>query len=109
MKTGTGNAKSSSEPIVWDLTSSEVTQRVLYILSDASGALIIFGLLVVYFKMQTHQPISRDPDDQSSFVGAKKLIALVLLASLAVIATVFAIALTWVYNRTASGEIDSPS
>jgi len=74
------------EPIVWDLASSEVTRRVLYILSDASGALIIFGLLVVYFKMQTHQPISRDPDDQSSFVGAKKLIALALLASLAVIA-----------------------
>jgi hypothetical protein len=60
------------EPIVWDLTSSEVTRRVLYILSDASGALVIFALLVVYFNMQTHQPISRDPDDQSSFVGAKK-------------------------------------
>ena len=36
--------------------------------------------------MQTHQPISRDPDDQSSFVGAKKLIALALLASLVIIA-----------------------
>jgi hypothetical protein len=74
------------EPIVWDLNSGEVTQRVLYILSDASGALIIFGLLVFYFRMQRHQPISRDPDDQSSFVGAKKLIALALLASLALIA-----------------------
>jgi hypothetical protein len=74
------------EPIVWDLTSGEVTRRVLFIISDASGALIIFGLLVVYFRMQTHQPITRDPDDQSSFVGAKKLIALALLASLAVIA-----------------------
>ena len=63
-----------------------MTQRVFYILSDASGALIIFGLLVVYFKMQTHQPISRDPDVQSSFVGAKKLIALALLTSLAIIA-----------------------
>ncbi len=75
------------EPIVWDLASSEVTRRVLYILSDASGALVIFALLVVYFNMQTHQPISRDPDDQSSFVGAKKLIALALLASLVIIAT----------------------
>lgn len=74
------------EPIVWDLTSGEMTRRVLYILSDASGALIIFALLVIYFRMQTHQPISRDPDDQSSFVGAKKLIALVLLASLVLIA-----------------------
>jgi hypothetical protein len=173
------------EPIVWDLTSGEITRRVLYILSDASGALVIFGLLVIYFRMQTHQPISRDPDDQSSFVGAKKLIALALLASLAIIAaevawawlftgeehsffeifytllifadvlivlislrysvaypvvfryfgfavatvlirlaltaprvvdaglgvvaTVFAIALTWVYNRTAAGEFEAPS
>jgi len=48
--------------------------------------LVIFALLVVYFNMQTHQPISRDPDDQSSFVGAKKLIALALLGSLLIIA-----------------------
>ena len=84
------------EPIVWDLRSGEVTQRVLYILSDASGALVIFGLLVVYFRMQTHKPISRDSDDQSSFVGAKKLIALALLASLAVIAA----NVTWVCMST---------
>ena len=74
------------EPIVWDLSSGEITRRVLYILSDASGALIIFALLVIYFRMQTHQPITRDPDEKSSFVGAKKLIALVLLASLVLIA-----------------------
>jgi hypothetical protein len=173
------------EPIVWNLTSGEMTRRVLYILSDASGALVIFALLVVYFKMQTHQPITRDPDDQSSFIGAKKLIALALLASLVmiaaevvwtwvttsqehsffeifytllifadvlivlislrysvaypvvfryfgfavatvlirlaltaprvvdaglgVVATLFAIALTWVYNRTTTGEIESPT
>jgi len=173
------------EPIVWDLTSGEMTRRVLYILSDASGALVIFTLLVVYFKMQTHQPITRDPDDQSSFIGAKKLIALALLAGLVmiaaevvwtwvttsqehsffeifytllifadvlivlislrysvaypvvfryfgfavatvlirlaltaprvvdaglgVVATLFAIALTWVYNRTTTAEIESPT
>ena len=74
------------EPIVWSTTSGEITRRVLYILSDATGALIIFGLLAVYFRLQTHQPISSDPDDRTSFVGAKKLIALVLLASLLMIA-----------------------
>ena len=84
------------EPIVWDLTSGEITRRVLYILSDASGALVIFALLVIYFRMQTHQPISRDPDDQSSFVGAKKLIALALLASLVVIAA--EVVWTWVFT-----------
>jgi len=84
------------EPIVWDLTSGEISRRVLYILSDASGALVIFALLVVYFRMQTHQPISSDPDDQSSFVGAKKLIALALLASLVVIAA--EVAWIWLFT-----------
>jgi hypothetical protein len=174
-----------SEPIVWDVNSGEMTRRVLYILSDASGALVIFALLVIYFKILFHQPISSDPDDQSSFIGAKKFIALVLLASLLVIAanaawawvstgeehsffevfytllifadvlivlislrysaaypvvfryfgfavatvlirlaltaprvidaglgvvaTLFAIALTWVYNRTATGEFEAPT
>jgi len=84
------------EPIVWDLTSGEISRRVLYILSDASGALVIFALLVVYFRMQTHQPISSDPDDQSSFVGAKKLIALALLASLVVIAA--EVAWVWLFT-----------
>jgi hypothetical protein len=74
------------EPIVWSTTSGEITQRVLYIISDAAGALAIFGLLVIYFRLQTHQPITTDPDDQSSFIGAKKLIALALLASLLLIA-----------------------
>jgi hypothetical protein len=74
------------EPIVWGTTSSEITRRVLYIVSDAVGALAIFGLLVIYFRLQTHHPISQDPDDRSSFVAAKKLIAMLLLVSLAIIA-----------------------
>jgi hypothetical protein len=74
------------EPIVWSTTSSEITQRVLFIISDAVGALLIFGLLVIYFRLQTHRPISQDPDDRSSFVAAKKSIAVLLLVSLAVIA-----------------------
>jgi hypothetical protein len=74
------------EPIVWSTTSGEITQRVLYIISDAAGALAIFALLVVYFRLQTHRPITSDPDDQSSFIGAKKFIALVLLGSLLLIA-----------------------
>jgi hypothetical protein len=84
------------EPIVWDVTSSEITRRVLYIVSDAVGALAIFGLLVVYFRLQTHQPISQDPDDRSSFVAAKKLIALLLLVSLALIA----IDVSWLWIST---------
>lgn len=72
------------EPIVWDTTSGEITNRVLYILSDSLGALIIFALIVVYTRIQRHQPISDDADAQSSFVSSKKLIALMLLVFLAV-------------------------
>lgn len=70
------------EPIVWDATSAEITRRVLYILSDSLGALAIFALLVVYVRLQRHQPISADADEQRSFVLAKKAIALLLLGSL---------------------------
>jgi hypothetical protein len=84
------------EPIVWSATSGEITRRVLFIISDAAGALIIFGLLVVYFRLQTHQPISQDPDERSSFVAAKKFIAVILLLSLVVIA----VNVAWVWLST---------
>ena len=35
------------EPIVWGEMSSGITTRVLYIVSDALGALVIFGLLAL--------------------------------------------------------------
>jgi hypothetical protein len=70
------------EPIEW---SETVQTQVLYILSDAFGALVIFAILVLYTRLQRHQPISSDADERSSFVAAKKLVALVLLASLAII------------------------
>lgn len=71
-----------SEPIEW---SETVLDQVLYILSDAFGALAIFAILVVYARLQRHQPISSNAEELSSFVAAKKTIALVLLASLVVI------------------------
>ncbi|MGD8441579.1 MAG: hypothetical protein PVG53_13695 [Holophagae bacterium] len=72
-----------SEPIEW---SDQVGHQVLYILSDGFGALAIFAILVLYIRLQRHQPISRDAAERSSFTAAKKLIALVMLGSLAVIA-----------------------
>jgi hypothetical protein len=73
------------EPIFWPAMSSEVSQRVLFILSDAIGALVIFALLALYYKLQPHRPITRDADEQSNFIASKKLIALVLLLSLALL------------------------
>jgi hypothetical protein len=85
------------EPIVWDLSSTELTTRVLYIVSDAAGAILIFGLLVVYFRLQVHVPISEDPDERSSFIGAKKLIAVLLLGSIVIIG----IDVTWFWLQGA--------
>jgi len=70
------------EPIEW---SDGVRDQVLYILSDAFGALAIFAILVIYTLQQRHQPISRDEGERSSFIAAKKLIALALLLGLAII------------------------
>jgi hypothetical protein len=82
------------EPIVWDTASAEITTQVLYILSDSLGALVIFALIVVYSRLQKHQPISDDADVRSSFVSAKKLISLLLLVFLAVHGS--RVAWTWV-------------
>ncbi len=70
------------EPIEW---SDGVRHQVLYILSDAFGALSIFAVLVLYTRLQRHRPITQDLTELSSFVAMKKLIALTLLASLFVI------------------------
>ena len=75
------------EPIVWGEMTGEVSMRVVYILSDAVGALIIFALLVVYYRLQRHRPITHDADEQANFVAGKKLIALLLLVGLVVIGT----------------------
>ncbi|HSL16328.1 MAG TPA: hypothetical protein VLB51_00315 [Methylomirabilota bacterium] len=72
-----------SEPIEW---SDTVQDQVVFILSDAFGALAIFAILVVYARLQRHQPIGRDAAERTSFIASKKLIALALLASLALIA-----------------------
>lgn len=69
------------EPIGWDQAASAVTD----ILSDAGGALLIFASLVLYSRLQRHAPITRDADDRASFIAAKKLIAILLLAALPVI------------------------
>ena len=70
------------EPIVWHQVTGEVTTRVLYILSDSIGAVAIFALLALYYRLQPHRPISADADDRSNFVASKKLVALALLAGM---------------------------
>ncbi len=64
------------EPIVWDAARLPV----LRMLSNGFGALAIFAILGVYYRAQRHLPLTCDARDRTSFVQAKKLVALVLLA-----------------------------
>ncbi len=63
------------EPIAWE----QIQDSVLYILSDSLGALLIFGLVSVYYAMQRHRKITEDAKELASFVAAKKVLALFLL------------------------------
>ncbi|HEV2735443.1 MAG TPA: hypothetical protein VGV85_11435 [Longimicrobiaceae bacterium] len=65
------------EPIRWE----DVSPAIPHIAADIGGALLIFVVLGFYYRVQRHLPITADPDDRASFVAAKKLIAVVLLAA----------------------------
>lgn len=69
------------EPLHWPASS----QTVLHILSSAGGALLIFGLLVLFYRMLQHPPITIDEKETLSFISAKKAVALLLLAVFAVL------------------------
>jgi hypothetical protein len=64
-----------TEPLEWENISSSVW----YVLSDAGGALTIFWLVLVYYRLQRHKRISDVDEDRVSFVSVKKAVALMLL------------------------------
>ena len=64
------------EPIDWSHTAGSVQN----ILSDAFGALVIFALVSIYYAMQKHRRITDNAEELASFISAKKLLALLLLA-----------------------------
>ncbi len=64
-----------TEPLNWD----SISGSVLYVLSDAGGALVIFWLVLLYYRLQRHRKITDVQEDLVSFVAVKKTIALVLL------------------------------
>lgn len=61
------------------ITFSGNEQAIYRILSDGFGALLLFALLGVYYRIQTHHDETSKPGDLFSFVAAKKGIALILL------------------------------
>jgi len=69
------------EPIRW----AQLGPRVPEMLSNAAGALGIFVVLGLYYRLQRHQPAPGELRDRASFIAAKKVIALLLLLVFAVV------------------------
>lgn len=65
----------AGEPLAWH----SVKDTLPYIASDMLGALLLFALLVPFYRIQRHRAITADANDQASFIRAKKAIALALL------------------------------
>ena len=72
------------EPIVW----AEVSTAVLHMIAYAVAALLIFVVLGLYYRVQIHQRITADEEEQASFVAAKKSVAMLLLVSFLVLAVI---------------------
>lgn len=62
---------------------------VLSMASQGAAALLVFALLVPYYRLQLHAPISSDQDDVRSFVALKKVVCLGLLASFVIAGLLF--------------------
>lgn len=66
-----------AEPIEW----AHVGDSVKFILSDAFGGLMIFGLVGVFYLLQKHRRITENAEELASFITAKKLLAMTLLVT----------------------------
>ena len=76
------------EPLHWPKT----IEPILYIFSYAGGALIIFLILVCYYRMLYHHPITHDQTEEFHFISAKKTISLSLLFIFVIVGIFSAIA-----------------
>jgi hypothetical protein len=66
------------EPVEWALAA----RALPHVLADMAGALVVFVLVALYYRVQRHRAIAVG-DDQAAFVAAKKAVALVLLLAFA--------------------------
>lgn len=59
----------------WD----QASESVLRMLSDSAGALVVFFLLGVFYRVRKQRPITDDASELEEFVRVKKAVALVML------------------------------
>jgi hypothetical protein len=55
---------------------------------QAGGALVLFALLLHYYRLQEHEKTFRDPRRLADFIGLKKLVSMLLLVSFVVVGVV---------------------
>jgi hypothetical protein len=67
-----------SESLTWE----HLSDLALHVLSDAGAALVVFILLGLYYRVQRHEPITREEQGQRRFIMAKKMLALAMLVVL---------------------------
>lgn len=70
-----------TEPVGWD----EVSASIRHMASEAGGALVVFVLVGLFYRLQRHRPITSDAHEQESFVAAKKALAVLLLCAFVLI------------------------
>jgi hypothetical protein len=63
------------EPLVWD----GISENIFHMLSDAFGALIIFGGILVIKHFQKHRSYTDDSDEKHRFISMKKALSLFLI------------------------------
>jgi hypothetical protein len=64
------------EPVEWSLAA----RTLPHVLADLAGALVVFVLVALYYRVLRHRAIAVG-DDQAAFVAGKKVVALLLLAA----------------------------
>lgn len=73
-----------SEPLEWE----QVSAGMVPMIADSLGALLIFVIIGLYYRLHRQRPITSDDLEQAEFVAYKKLIALGLIGVFAVIGIV---------------------
>lgn len=73
-----------AEPLEW----SSVNTSILDMAAEAGGALLIFVIIGIYYRIQESRAITSDEQEQDTFIAYKKIIALGLLITFSTIGVV---------------------
>ncbi|MBN2669495.1 MAG: hypothetical protein JXR60_09710 [Bacteroidales bacterium] len=74
--------KYMEEPLQWP----NISDNVYHMLSDAFGALFIFGGILIIKKLQKHRQFTDNAEQQNRFIAIKKVLSLVLIIVFAFLA-----------------------